>query len=98
MFVETNGSGYLLFCSSPAKTVERDETGNQPVVGKPGLVTAESSETCAEVCNWKLADRTDRGGSRSDTGSRWNQEGSGDQRSGEQPAERRFHGAVLCNG
>src|SRR5882757_3710826 len=53
MVVEKNGSGYLLFCSNPANTVERDETGSQPVVGKPGWVMAESSETCAEVCNRK---------------------------------------------
>jgi len=32
MFVEKNGSGYLLFCSRPAKTVERADTGYQPEV------------------------------------------------------------------
>ena len=43
--VEKNGSGYLLFASSPASTVDRAATGNHPVVEKPGFETAESSDT-----------------------------------------------------
>src|SRR4051794_89724 len=49
MFVEKNGSAYLPLASSPAKTVERAATGNQPAVAKPGLDTALSSLIPFEV-------------------------------------------------
>src|SRR2546430_7213702 len=45
MLVEKNGSAYLPLASRPARTVERAAVGYHPVVEKPGLETALSSET-----------------------------------------------------
>src|SRR5256886_10092924 len=45
MLVEKNGSAYLRWASRPARTVERAAVGYHPVVEKPGLETALSSET-----------------------------------------------------